>query len=318
MKLLRNVISIFLIVISLNLVLNCSFCEKKENGYWYAQYTIWKEASDNSNNNGFIKQYQIGTMNPVDYEYSGNKKLNTRVGDTQILASLLNQEVDGLNEKETLYYIYMLNLFFKDWGKVDDNSEANIYKDQINQFKNKLDEITAKYKKGDYDKYKSKDKIKAAIKAAKNSYKNSKNNLDERAEQEEEALNGDAGESGGITVVELPERKLGYSDLSVASKETNVDETIDEANNFIGKAQTDKINQSDLSKSIKSLYNILLAIAIAVAVIVGTYIAVKIVTSSAEGKAKIKEMFLPYVIGCIVSFGAFGIWALVMKMFNTM
>lgn len=117
---------------------------------------------------------------------------------------------------------------------------------------------------------------------------------------------------------ELAERKLGYSNESISSKDTNIDETINEADDFIDKAETDKIDQSNLSKTIKSLYYILLGVAIVIAVIIGTYMAIKLITSSAEGKAKIKEMLVPYIVGCVVAFGAFGIWALVMKMFNAM
>ena len=62
----------------------------------------------------------------------------------------------------------------------------------------------------------------------------------------------------------------------------------------------------------------MLAVAIVAAVIIGTYMAVKLITSSVEGQAKIKEMFIPYIVGCVVAFGAFGIWALAMKIFNAM
>ena len=31
---------------------------------------------------------------------------------------------------------------------------------------------------------------------------------------------------------------------------------------------------------------------------------------SAEGKAKISEALVPYIIGCVIVFGAFGIWKL--------
>lgn len=229
---------------------------------------------------------------------------------------MLEQDIDSLNEKETLYYINMLDLFFEDWKKVDDDSQASIYSIQIDQFEAKRGKLETKLKKGDYDKYKSKDKIEKAIKGARQTYSDSKKELDARAKQENEALNGDAEAS--LRDIALPERKLGYSNESISSKDTNVDETISEANDFINKADTDKINETNLSKTVKNLYNILFAIAIVVAVIVGTYMAIKLITSSVEGKAQIKKMFTPYVIGCIVAFGAFGIWALVMKIFNAM
>lgn len=33
---------------------------------------------------------------------------------------------------------------------------------------------------------------------------------------------------------------------------------------------------------------------------------------SVEQKAKVKDSLLPYIIGCIVIFGAFGIWKIVL------
>jgi hypothetical protein len=35
-------------------------------------------------------------------------------------------------------------------------------------------------------------------------------------------------------------------------------------------------------------------------------------TSSVEEKAQVKEALIPYVAGCVVAFGSFGIWRLVM------
>ncbi len=50
-----------------------------------------------------------------------------------------------------------------------------------------------------------------------------------------------------------------------------------------------------------------------VAVIVGLIIGIRFMTGGIEEKAKIKELLVPYVAGCIVIFGAFGIWSLVVN-----
>ena len=39
-------------------------------------------------------------------------------------------------------------------------------------------------------------------------------------------------------------------------------------------------------------------------------------TGSASEKAQVKETLIPYVVGCVVVFGAFGIWKLVINIFN--
>ena len=57
------------------------------------------------------------------------------------------------------------------------------------------------------------------------------------------------------------------------------------------------------------MYNILLAVGVAVAVIVGGIIGLRFMTvTSAEEKAEITKLLIPYLIGCIVVFGGFAIW----------
>ena len=72
------------------------------------------------------------------------------------------------------------------------------------------------------------------------------------------------------------------------------------ADGFIQNGQgSSKIDNDDIHNLSDSLYNILL--------IIGTVIAM---TGSIEVKSKVKESLIPYVVGCVVIFGAFGIWKL--------
>ena len=64
------------------------------------------------------------------------------------------------------------------------------------------------------------------------------------------------------------------------------------------------------------IYNLLLIIAIVVAVIVGLVIGIQFMTGSVAQKAKVKETLIPYIAGCIVIFGAFGIWKLVVEILS--
>ena len=64
------------------------------------------------------------------------------------------------------------------------------------------------------------------------------------------------------------------------------------------------------------LYNILLAIAIVAAVIMGLFIGIRFMTGSIEQKAKIKETLIVYIAGCVIAFGAFGIWRLVINIMS--
>lgn len=56
------------------------------------------------------------------------------------------------------------------------------------------------------------------------------------------------------------------------------------------------------------LYNILLAAGVIVAVVVATVLGIQFMVGGAEGQAKVKEMLIPFVVGCVVVFGGFGFW----------
>lgn len=71
------------------------------------------------------------------------------------------------------------------------------------------------------------------------------------------------------------------------------------------------LKEDELNDLSNTLYNVLLIIAIIAAFIVGGILGIKFITAGVEGKADIKELLLPYFIGCIVIFGAFTIWRLV-------
>lgn len=85
------------------------------------------------------------------------------------------------------------------------------------------------------------------------------------------------------------------------------------ADNFIQAGIDDEnptIDDTNLENMSDLLYNTLLVIAIVVAVIVGLVIGIQFMTGSVAQKAKVKETLIPYIAGCIVIFGAFGIWKL--------
>ena len=65
-----------------------------------------------------------------------------------------------------------------------------------------------------------------------------------------------------------------------------------------------------MQQAVDVLYNIFLGVGMVIAVIVGIILGIQFMTSGSEEKAKIKESLIGYVIGCIVVFGAFGIWKL--------
>ena len=83
------------------------------------------------------------------------------------------------------------------------------------------------------------------------------------------------------------------------------------ADGFIQNGQGgSKIDNDDIHNLSDSLYNILLIIGTVIAMIVGVVLGIQFITGSVEAKSKVKESLIPYVVGCIVIFGAFGIWKL--------
>lgn len=71
-----------------------------------------------------------------------------------------------------------------------------------------------------------------------------------------------------------------------------------------------QLNLSTILSASNTLTNILMVVSIGVAIIVGSMQGILIMIASAEEKAKIKESFMPFLIGSFISFSAFTIWKL--------
>ena len=91
---------------------------------------------------------------------------------------------------------------------------------------------------------------------------------------------------------------------------------IGSGDNFIstGENQTTPINDTNMRDLSNDLYNILLVVGIVIASIIGMILGIQFMTGSVEQKAKVKDSLIPYVAGCVVIFGAFGIWKLVVTL----
>lgn len=96
------------------------------------------------------------------------------------------------------------------------------------------------------------------------------------------------------------------------------DNIIENADSFVksGKSSTDTLNETELKKGSSLLYNVLLTVGIAAAVITGAILGIQFMTGSIEQKAKVKDSLIPFVVGCVIIFGAFGIWKLVITIMN--
>lgn len=91
------------------------------------------------------------------------------------------------------------------------------------------------------------------------------------------------------------------------------DEIISSADDFLQTGTDNAIDENALKETSDYIYNTLLVIAVAIAVIVGAYLGIKFMLESAEDKAKIKEAMIPFIVGCFIIFGAFGIWKIAVE-----
>lgn len=108
-----------------------------------------------------------------------------------------------------------------------------------------------------------------------------------------------------LSIIFIP-KSFGFSDIIKAG------------DNFINSPKTNQvIDEDQLEKVNSKIYNILLTCGIVAAVIVGAILGIYFIFASAEGKAKISETLVPYIIGCVVVFGAFSIWKIAINTGNS-
>lgn len=77
-----------------------------------------------------------------------------------------------------------------------------------------------------------------------------------------------------------------------------------------------QLNTEKLQKVSSSLFTIAIIVATVISVIVGVIIGIKFVTGSIEAQAETKKLLKPYLIGCFVIYGAFGIWSLAINILS--
>ena len=89
------------------------------------------------------------------------------------------------------------------------------------------------------------------------------------------------------------------------------------ANSFLDNAENRELFNADNEKSaIDQIYFTMLTIGIVLAIFVGSVLGIQFVTSGAAGQAKVKEKLIPFALGTLVVFGAFGIWRLAYNILN--
>ena len=112
-----------------------------------------------------------------------------------------------------------------------------------------------------------------------------------------------------------------YNVTYATEKAKTIDGIISGADNFMEAGQSTGhmgISKAGIYEASDLIYNTLLIIGIVVVIIVGAILGIKYMTASVEGQAKIKETLVPFIVGTVIIFGAFGIWKLVTSMLENL
>ena len=100
------------------------------------------------------------------------------------------------------------------------------------------------------------------------------------------------------------------------TRATTLDDIIENGKSFLRLGDTSVANEDELKSLSDFVSGILLWIAIAVTLISAIIMGINFLTQSVEDKAKIKESMTPWVVGIIVSFGAYTIWQITINLLS--
>ena len=102
-----------------------------------------------------------------------------------------------------------------------------------------------------------------------------------------------------------------------ATQDIDFDSIIKSADDFLADGDETKISTENMQTISNMVYNVLLTIGVIAAFIVGAILGIKFITSGLEGRADVKQMLVPYIIGLVVLFGAFTIWKVVLTVLQS-
>ena len=97
----------------------------------------------------------------------------------------------------------------------------------------------------------------------------------------------------------------------------SLEDMMNDGDDFIRSASDSPIKLDELQSTSSNLYNIFVEVGVALAVLIGLVIGIKYMYSSVDSKAEIKKLLVPYLVGCVVIFGALGIWKLMVNIMES-
>ncbi len=250
----------------------------------------------------------------LDYWLNKGKSLNQ--GDPEAIASYLNganlSSLQALTSSDIDKIVKILNNIYS-----NKNTSARPGTQAINSLTNFAIKLQTVNVNGKH--VASNSQIESLTKQVEN-FKDLKNVS--RREEEIENIVSD-GNTGSVDTKKIDETNDKYNyqdsdykvgttttDKAESSADHNLGEILTSADDFLNNGESE-IDENKLKSMKDTVYNILLVIAIIVAVFVGAILGIQFIIGGATAKAEIQKALPPYLIGCAVAFGAFFIWKIV-------
>ena len=101
---------------------------------------------------------------------------------------------------------------------------------------------------------------------------------------------------------------IATSSKGTSSSVTGIDGVIDGGKGFLDSANGMPISEPNLQSTSNNLVSILTTVGVGAAVLVVTILGIKYITGAA---AEVKQTLVPLIFGCILVFGAYLIWKIV-------
>lgn len=78
-----------------------------------------------------------------------------------------------------------------------------------------------------------------------------------------------------------------------------------------------KISDNNIIEISKQIYKVVMILGIVVAAVIIMVLGIQFMTGSIEQQAKVKEMLVPFGVGCVVVFGSLTIWRIVVSVMSS-
>lgn len=98
-----------------------------------------------------------------------------------------------------------------------------------------------------------------------------------------------------------------------SSSVTGIDGVINGGKGFLDSANGMPISEPNLQSTSNTLVSILTTVGVGAAVLVVTILGIKYITGAAAEQAEVKQTLVPLIFGCILVFGAYLIWKIVVS-----